>query len=263
MYTIKAIPLLMVMAFTRMTFAQQNEKMSILSAPAENEFTVIRKNGVTVIPNGRFITPAGQSIEVAPHPYGLVLSPDGDVAVTANSGISPLSISIIKGLNGSQTSVMQVPPGPLTNRGILASVFMGLAISPDSKIVYVAGGQENKVYLFSILNGKKTDSINCAVSEDGNKYPFGYIGDMVLGRDGRYLFAVDQTNFRLVIIDALKKIVIGNVPTGRYPFGIALSHDEKKVFVANVGMFEYKKIDSIEEKRDLKKALIYPPFDYG
>ena len=28
---------------------------------------------------------------------------------------------------------------------------------------------------------------------------------------------------------------------------------KKKVFIANVGMFEYKKIDSIEEKRDLKK----------
>ena len=49
----------------------------LISSPAGSEYTGIDKEGRTVLPNGRFITPAGKSIEVAPHPYGLTLSRDG------------------------------------------------------------------------------------------------------------------------------------------------------------------------------------------
>ena len=253
----------MVIAVLQMACTRQHQQLSVLSTPAGSEYTAIRQSGITVIPNGRFLTPAGRSMEVAPHPYGLVVSSDGDIAVTANSGVRPLSVSIIKGLKSAHPSVMQVPPGPLTNGGILASVFMGLAISPDQKMVYVAGGQTNKVYIFSIDDGKKLDSVDCSQEINGTRYPDGYIGDMVLTKDGRTLFAVDQTNFRLLIIDAQKRKVIGNVGVGRYPFGVALSPDEKQVYVANVGLFAYQKIDSIEDKKDYARALKFPPFAYG
>ena len=111
------------------------------------------RNGKTVIPNGRFVTPLGKSIEVAPHPYGLILNHEAGVAVTANSGIEPLSISIIRNIYSDQPEVQQIPPGSTTDEGVLASVFMGLAISPDGKTVYVAGGQENKIYLFDLTVG--------------------------------------------------------------------------------------------------------------
>ncbi|MEJ2049658.1 MAG: hypothetical protein P8Y60_07430, partial [Calditrichota bacterium] len=100
-------------------------EVTVLTAPAGTLFTQIDWDSQTVIPNGRFITPAGSSIQVAPHPYGLALSRDGQVAVTANSGTKPLSISIIRNVPGEQPEVQQVPPGPATDKGILASVFMG------------------------------------------------------------------------------------------------------------------------------------------
>jgi YVTN family beta-propeller protein len=140
---------------------------------------------------------------------------------------------------------------------------MGLAISPDNDKVYVSGGQTNRVLVFDLMTGKKIDSVNCAVSEDGINYPDGYIGDMVISKDGSHIFAVDQTNFRLIIIDTRKMKAIKSVPVGRYPFGIALTNDEKKVYVANVGMFEYSKISDIEETSDYKNALDFPPFGYN
>src|ERR1035438_9557580 len=66
----------------------------VISAPAGSQYTHITTNGPAVLPNGRIITPTGRQIKVAPHPYGLTLSNDGSIAVTANSGTSPLSISI-------------------------------------------------------------------------------------------------------------------------------------------------------------------------
>ena len=243
--------------------SHRSREIPVLSSPAGSHYTVIQKNGITVIPNGRLLTPAGFSTEVAPHPYGLAVTGDGDVAVTANSGVSPLSVSIIKGLQSEHPVVMQVPPGPHTDAGILASVFMGLAISPDHRSVYVAGGQTNKIYIFSIDDGRKLDSIDCSQEINGTRYPDGYIGDMVLTKDGNYLLAVDQANFRMVIADVRNRKVAGSVGVGRYPFGIALSPDEKRVFVANVGMFAYRKIGSLEAEKDYGHALRYPPFAFG
>jgi len=238
-------------------------KLKVVSSPAKSIYTHIDKTGRTVIPNGRILTPFGRSLDVAPHPFGLTLSPDGNVAVTANSGISPISISIIKNLRSSKATVMQVPPGASTDKGVLASVFMGLAISPDNKVVYVAGGQENKIYLFSIETGAKLDSIDCSVAENNKKTPDGYIGDMKLSKDGRYLYAVDQMLFRLIIIDTRLKKIIAGIKTGRYPYGVIISPDQQKVYVANVGMFEYSKIGNIETEKDYKKALDFPAFGFG
>jgi len=234
----------------------------VLSAPAGSAYTSINKEGVTVIPNGRLLTPSGKSIVVAPHPFGLALSSNGEIAVTANSGVRPLSISIIRNLTSSP-EIIQVPPGYSNDEGVLESVFMGLAISPGNDRVYVAGGQDNSILVFDLLTGNKIDSVDCSVSLNGQDYPDGYIGDMVLTRDGNYIFAVDQTNFRLAIIDVQKMQVMNSVPVGRYPFGVTLTKDEKKVYVANVGMFQYSKIGNIEETLDYTKALDFPPFGYN
>jgi YVTN family beta-propeller protein len=259
----KSIFTLVIALIMSYSFGQTKDKLKVVSSPSGSLYTQINKTGQTVIPNGRILTPYGNTIEVAPHPFGLTLSADGTVAVTANSGISPISISIIKNLKSSQPSVLQVPPGPSSDKGVLASVFMGLAISPDNQIVYVAGGQTNKIYLFSVDTGAKLDSINCSVDETGQQTPDGYIGDLKLSKDGRYIYAVDQMLFRLIVVDTRLKKIVASAKTGRYPFGIILSHDEQKVYVANVGVFEYSKIGNIEAEKDYKKALDFPPFGYG
>src|SRR6476620_12004204 len=89
------------------THADQPQLVSIASAPAGDRYTSINKEGETVIPNGRLITPLGKQIFVAPHPFGLTLSPDGKTIVTANSGVGPFSISIISDFNSPSPAVKQ------------------------------------------------------------------------------------------------------------------------------------------------------------
>ncbi len=173
--------------------------------PAYDQYLTINLAGKTVLPNGRYIEPAGKTFRIAPHPYGLTLSPDGNIAVTANSGTNPLSITIIRNVLSENPDIQQVPPGPSTEKGILASVFMGLAISPDNERVYVSGGQENKIYIFSTQTGEKLDSINCAFKDESVDYSHGYIGDLALTKDGSRIYAVDQINFRVVVLDARQK----------------------------------------------------------
>lgn len=249
-------------------------KPYVILPPADSAYTQINRDSITIIPNGRLLTPRGKQIQVAPHPYGLVLSPDGQTIITANSGISPISISIIRNVLAASPTVQQIPPGAETDKGVLASVFMGLAVSPDNKTIYVSGGQENKIYLFDLATGKRKGLIDCSnknlVKQDtaasikfgSNDFLHGYIGDLVLSRDGKRLYAVDQINFRMIIIDTQSRKIQHNVPVGRYPFGITLSPDEKEVYVANVGMYEYKLIPGVKMDSLDQTALKYPAFPY-
>lgn len=229
----------------------------IISAPADTAYARLAPQGVSIIPNGRFISPRGKTLRIAPHPYGLVLSPDGSVAITANSGNQPFSISILDNLLG-ETRVRQVPDGYENDEGLLSAVFMGLAISPDNRKVYVAGGQSNTIFIFDIATGARIDSISCNKSFDQTDYSQGYIGDMVLSRDGKRLYAVDQIGFRMIVVDTEKKEVVQNVPVGRYPFGICLSPDEKQAFVANVGVFAYSPFRSVDPAHMKETSISFP-----
>lgn len=225
---------------------QQKQDLWVAQAPAGDRYCQVAENGETIIPNGRIIKPYGKTMRIAPHPYGLVLSNDGKIAVTANSGNRPFSITIIYEPFSDNPRVKQIPEGPQNDEGILESVFMGLAITPDNRFVYVAGGESNKIFKFDLQSGAKVDSINCALKSDKQDFTHGYIGDMTMTKDGKTLYAVDQIGFRLMIIDTETKNIRYNIQTGRYPFGVTLSPDEKQVFVANVGMYEYSPLRNLD-----------------
>jgi len=188
-----------------------SNKRWVATAPAGSSYTKINPGGVTVLPNGRHLTPRGISIRVAPHPYGLALSADGQTIVTANSGVGPFSLTIIENASGAEPRVRQIPEGAETDEGILAAVFMG------------------------------TD-----ISESGDIFEDSYIGDLVLSKDGKFVFAVDQTNFRVVIADTESLQIVRSVGVGRYPFGITLTPDGRRLYVANVGMYEYSVLEGVD-----------------
>lgn len=230
--------------------------------PAGQRYCRIDTAGTTIIPNGRLLTPLGRQIRTAPHPYGLLLCPDGSTVITANSGTAPLSITLIRDALSASPRLEQIPPGVDTDKDLLSAVFMGLAVSPDLKMIYVAGGQDNRIYRFDFATGQPLAPIDCAALDGDRDYMHGYIGDMVLTKDGTTLYAVDQIGFRLVVIDVLHDSIVANVPVGRYPFGLTLSPDEKEVYVANVGMFEYSMIKSLDPDNLPETSLDYPAFAY-
>ncbi len=252
----------LIVALAFLSACQTNETQWLIQAPAGDRLSQIDKNGASILPNGRIVRPYGKTFLVAPHPFGLVLSPDGQQVVTANSGTNPISISILRDIFSENPQIQQVPEGAQTDKGILAAVFMGLAIPKTNDVVYVAGGQENVIYIFDLKTGVKLDSIDCTFKNDSLDFSHGYIGDLHLNQDGSRLYAVDQINFRFVIIDTKSKKILENIPVGRYPFGIALSPDEQTAYVANVGMYEYSWIPGFDPNRPVETSLDYPPFAY-
>ena len=235
----------------------------IAHAPALKRFTKIDRIGETILPNGRIVSPYGRTVMVAPHPYGLCLSPDGKTLVTANSGTRPFSLSILTNLDFFEPNVRQIPPGYETNEGILNAVFMGLAIAPDNKTLYASGGDDGSVLIFDLESGERQGEISANGTIGSATFEDSYLGDLKLSKDGSTLYVVDQANFRLVIMDTASQKAIESVKVGRYPFGICLSQDERRAYIANVGMFEYSLVEGYDPESPDKTGISFPAFAFG
>lgn len=230
----------------------------LMRAPSEDAYVELDVEGRTILPNGRFITPTGVMYRIHPHPYGLTLSPDGRWVVTANSG-RPITLSLL-GLEpegGGDPVLYQIPEKPAETEGVLDAVFMGLAVSPDSRTLYVAGGSDWSIMAFDLATRERLFRIDCAHETESEKFRFGYVGDMRLSSDGQTLYAVDQSNFRMLVVSVPEQKVLRSIPVGRYPFGITLSPDGSRAYIANVGMYEYS---YIRNEDGFVRKLDFPPF---
>jgi YVTN family beta-propeller protein len=227
---------------------------SIMQTPAGERYVELDPNGETVLPNGRLITPVGDMVRVRPHPYGLAMSPDGRWVVAVSS--EGPQLTILDATAEGDGRVRFIPEASNEEKGVLDAAFMGLGFSPDSETVYVAGGRDWSVTAFDLASGTKTFRIDCAHETDDGNFKNGYVGDLRVTNDGSTIYALDQSNFRMLVIDVRKQSVITSIQVGRHPFGITLDPDEKRAYVANVGMFEYDYYRDADGKR---AKLAFPP----
>src|SRR5207248_11310210 len=69
-------------------------------------------------------------------------------------------------------------------------------------------------------------------------------------------------NFRVAVVDTKSRQVIASIKVGRLPFAIALSTDRRKLFVTNIGMFEYHAIPGADANEKRATGLPFPAFGF-
>jgi YVTN family beta-propeller protein len=225
-----------------------------LHAPAVNEYARHDPAGVTILPNGRFLKPAGRHVPVARWPHGLLLAPDGSFAFVASDGVG----QIVTGWEGTAPQVTALPapdspPRRHENGG-------ALALAPDGRTLYWSGGDGGSVYVMDLRERKRSTEISLNASVNGRLFDDSFAMDLQLSGDGRYLYCADVTNFRLAVIDTAKRRVVGSVPVGRYPYALATAGS--RVYVANVGMFEYDAISEPAPGAGDPRGLTYPAYGF-
>jgi len=236
-----------------------------LAAPAGDEPTYINPTGESVLPNGRLITPEGLQVTVEPHPYGMALSPDGKLLVTANTGTWPFSLSIISALASNAPGVQQIPPGypPKHSEVEPSSVYMGLAIAGDNRTVYVSEGDTGKIDVYDLQNGRRSQVLAFDGEFNGKTYNHSFTGALALSPDGKLLYALDLAHFELVGVDTREGRIRWRVGVGRLPFAVAVSPSGDRIYVSNVGTFRYSVIPGFDSKRAKETGLDFPPFASG
>ncbi len=213
--------------------ASAQQQATVLQIPGINRYCKIDEQGTSVLPSGRFVTPAGKMVRITHDPFGLSLSPDGKKAVTLHNGV----ISLI------DLASMDVIRVPSYDKKIVSPIkdgsFLGVAFAPDSKTVYLSGGDNGAIIIYDTEKLRRIDSLSLNGIVNGKDYQDSFTSDLVLNEAGNELLALDRGNFRLVRINLSSKKITASIPAGRQPFGLSLSPDRKTAFVANVGMYSY------------------------
>jgi YVTN family beta-propeller protein len=226
-----------------------------LHPPSVNTYARHDPAGITILPNGRFIRPEGKSIPLARFPHGLAMSRDGKQLFVPSDGVGQI---LTDWQSGAPKIVQLNPPKPPKKNGHLNAG--GAEFSPDGARLYWSSGDRGTLLVFDAASAHLLAEIPLNVEIGGKKFEDSYAADVRISADGRYLYCADVTNFRLAVVDTGERRVVGSTPVGRYPYALTVSGS--RVFVANIGLFEYSAIPAPGDNKSDPRGLTQPPFGY-
>lgn len=229
-------------------------KIGTLQVPGRNEFCKLDEKGISILPSGRYVTPAGKFIPITHDPFGMAIAPDGGKAVTLHNGV--FTIIDLGLLHATRVPSYDKKVASPLSKGS----FLGVAFASDSKTVYLSGGDNGAVIVYDIENLQRIDSISLDGEINGIDFEDSFTSDLLLNEHNNELLILDRGNFRLVRYDLAAKKITASVPTGRQPFGLALTADKKMAFVANVGMYEYPLIEGMDSTNYDSMLINWHPY---
>lgn len=212
-----------------------------------------------VLPNGRLIRPVGKWTPLAPYPFAIAVNPREAQIAIPSIGF-PFALNVIQDPDGPETSVLRKPEGRENAPEI--EVHAGLAYAPDKPVLYVATGDSGKIHAYDTRDWKVVSERSLDGEDDGKDYQKSFAATLIVSQDGTKLFVLDQANWRVVVLKADGLQRIASIPTGAYPFGLALSPDEHRLYVTNTGLFEYVTVPGADQKDPIRTGLHFPPFGF-
>lgn len=226
-----------------------------LQVPGRDSLSVIRNNHYAILPSGRIVHPVGNVKLITHDPFGLAVSPDGKFAATLHNGVLSLydiqKDTVFRIPDYSKKIVSPFPKGSL----------IGVSFAGDGRTLFLSAGDEGSVIVFDYINLKVVNSITLDGEVGGIKYQDSFTSDLVYLQPTNELLVLDLANYRLVRINCSTKKITASIPTGRLPFGLAISPDKKTAMVANVGMYEYPLIEGLTKEN--YDSLLISGHPYG
>ncbi len=230
------------------------KKVSVLQVPATQAFCAINEKGVSVLPSGRLVSPAGQLLRITHDPFGMKLSPDGNKVVTLHDGVFTL-------IDVNTMEPVRVPSYDNKIKSPFSKgSYLGLAFTRDSKKIFLSGGDNGAVILYDLESMETIDSISINGVVNGVLYDDSFTSDLVMSQNESELLILDRGNFRMVRYDLKLKKITASIPVGRQPFGLALSTDGKTAIVANVGMYSYPLIEGMTNSNYDSMMISHHPY---
>lgn len=212
-----------------------------------------------ILPNGRLISPAGDWIEVAPFPFSLIPRPDGQQLVAPSLGF-PFALNLIDHPANSNRRVAQIPRGFLSKPEVEA--YTGVAYSPDGRLLYVSTGDSGAVDIVATKGWHRIARVDLNGTLGGHNYKESFAAALVLSASGSELYVIDEANWRIVVIDAAARTKLASLATGVNPIALCLSPDDRRLYIANSGLFEYKTVPGADNADRLHTGLHFSPFGY-
>ncbi len=255
-----------------LTACRQQQKQSTVTVEPG-----ITKDATTILPNGWKITPAGRTLSLGDLPLNMVISPDGHYLVATNNGYSHPTLNVVSLDSETVTQSLNIP-----------DAWLGLAFDPSGKKLFVSGGFRNFVYVLNFLQGKLSlvDSIVLAkpwpvqiaitgicVSPDGKTlyavtrennslYAIDISGKKIIARlplpgeaytcltsgDGKTVYISVWGKAEVLTYSTSARKFQDSIITGNHPNSMALTKDDRVLFVSNANDNTVSVIDLNKKK---------------
>ena len=204
--------------------------------------------GITQLPNGWRIAPAGRHAPIGDLPLNMVWSPDGRYLLITNNGWSKPSITVFDTANFNIKGVL-----PLDH------AWLGLAWHPDGKRLFSSGAAQNVVNELG-WNGETLKAGEpIVIAKPFLKPTFetlkdsGFVGGVSISPDGSKLYAVQVFGSAVSMIDLERRKVERTAHLSAEPYSSLVSADGRSVFVSLWGGAKLLVLDAatLELKADM------------
>ena len=193
------------------------------SQPVPREQVGFLPGGGFLLNSGWRVKPAGTQIPLDTLPMSSVLSADGRFLIVLNGGYRPPSLIVLDTKDGREIG-----------RTPVDDAWLGLALAPNGKTLWVGGGSKAAIYEFSLDENtrlKPTRTFEMVRAADRTFRDF--IGDVAVSPDGRLLYACDLYHDTILVVNPQSGMVIERFKTGRRPYRILFHPDGKSFFVTS------------------------------
>jgi DNA-binding beta-propeller fold protein YncE len=191
-------------------------------APARPQWPGSLGQGVTLLPNGWTLAPAGQHMTLGPLPLAMVQSPDGRYLIVSNDGGSRPSLTVVdlKTFQVKQTANVDF-------------AWLGLAWHPTERRLYSSAGAQNAINELSFARDRLTV---------GGAYPLGrpqsvatehsFVGGVAVSPDANWLYAAEVLGKALAVVDLKKGRVRQTIDLPAEAYTVLPSPDGKILYVS-------------------------------
>ena len=187
----------------------ENDSLSIVDTTTRAVADVSLLSATPATPQGEF-------------PYGVAVLPDPSGAT------STIFVSSLR-----DDEVLAVRPGarPAVTATHVCSAPGALALSQDRAHLYAACGNADAIAEIDAASGALVRTISLA--RPGDRYRGANPNALVLARDGKRLYVSLGGENAVAVVDVARGRVVGRIPTGWYPTGVALSPRGSYLYVCN------------------------------
>jgi DNA-binding beta-propeller fold protein YncE len=193
------------------------------SQPPPREQVGPLAGGGFLLNSGWRVKPAGVQIPLDTLPMSSVLSKDGRFLVVLNGGYKPPSLSVLDTKDGHE-----IGRTPVTD------AWLGLALSPNGKTLWVSGGSQASIFEFSLdVNGNLAPTRTFEVVKGAQRSARDFIGDVAIDPSGHLLYASDLYHDAIDVINTQSGTLIDRFKTGRRPYRILFNPDGKSFYVTS------------------------------
>jgi YVTN family beta-propeller protein len=183
--------------------------------------------GITLLPNGWRIAPAGSHLDAGDLPLAMALHPDGRHLVITNNGWSKPSLRVVDLARRQVIQKLQ-----------LEHAWLGLAWHPDGKRLYSSGAADNSI-LEVAWSGSRLEpgrTLRAAPPQqtegDDRLLNAGFMGGLALSRDARVLYAAQVYGKAVVALDLEAGTLLARRDLPAEAYTAVLAPDGRALYVS-------------------------------